>query len=71
MIKPIEKSYTLTEATKKLEFYCAYQERCHKEVIHKLKGMRMIPEAIDHIVTHLITESFISKNGVKNVLNRN
>jgi len=55
------KSYTLPEATKKLERYCAYQERCHYEVVEKLKGMRMIPEAIDHIVAHLIQENYLNE----------
>lgn len=55
------KSYTLAEATKKLERYCAYQERCHYEVVEKLKGMRMIPEAIDHIVAHLIQENYLNE----------
>lgn len=52
---------TLQEATKKLEYYCAYQDRCHKDVIDKLKGMRMIPEAIDQIVTHLIQENYLNE----------
>jgi len=55
------KAYSLTEATRKLESYCAYQERCHKEVIEKLKGMRMIPEAIDQITTHLIQENYLNE----------
>ncbi len=55
------KSHTLAEATKKLEGYCAYQERCHKEVIAKLREMKMIPEAIDHIVAHLIQENYINE----------
>lgn len=55
------KSYSVQEATKKLERYCAYQERCHKEVIEKLRGMRMIPEAIDQIVAHLIQENFLNE----------
>ena len=54
-------SYTLTEATKKLEYYCAYQERCHKEVQQKLRDMRMIPEAIDQIIGHLITENYLNE----------
>ncbi|MEA1787228.1 regulatory protein RecX [Arenibacter sp. GZD96] len=54
-------SYTLTEAIKKLEGYCAYQDRCHKEVATKLKEMRMIPEAIDQIMTHLIQHNFLSE----------
>ncbi|QLG45609.1 regulatory protein RecX [Costertonia aggregata] len=54
-------SYTIDEAKKKLENYCAYQDRCHKEVVQKLKGMRMIPEAIDQIVTHLIQENYLNE----------
>lgn len=54
-------SYTLAEATKKIEHYCAYQERCHQEVLQKLKGMRMIPEAIDHIMVHLIQENYLNE----------
>ena len=55
------KSYSVTEATRKLEGYCAYQERCHKEVIQKLRNMRMIPAAIDQIVTHLIQENYLNE----------
>ena len=52
---------TVEEATRKLESYCAYQERCHKEVTKKLKEMRMIPEAIDHIIIHLIQENYLNE----------
>nr|WP_299342248.1 regulatory protein RecX [Allomuricauda sp.] len=55
------KAYSVTEAIKKLESYCAYQERCHKEVFEKLKGMRMIPEAIDTIIVHLIQENYLNE----------
>lgn len=55
------KTYTLTEAIDKLEQYCAYQERCHKEVLQKLKQMRMIPQAIDVIVVHLIQHNFLNE----------
>ncbi|MFD2586547.1 regulatory protein RecX [Croceitalea marina] len=55
------KAYSITEATRKLESYCAYQERCHKEVVQKLKDMRMIPDAIDQIVTHLIAHNFLNE----------
>ena len=54
-------SPTLTEATHKLEGYCAYQERCHKEVIDKLRNMGMIPEAIDHILVHLIEHNYLNE----------
>jgi regulatory protein len=29
--------------------------------VEKLKGMRMIPEAIDHIVAHLIQENYLNE----------
>lgn len=54
-------TYSLQEATKKLENYCSYQERCHKEVVAKLKEMGMIPIAIDDIVGHLIQENFLNE----------
>ncbi|WP_179021611.1 regulatory protein RecX [Winogradskyella forsetii] len=57
----IHKTYTVNEAQKKLEHYCAYQERCHKEVRIKLKEMNMIPEAIDVIMVHLIAHNFLNE----------
>lgn len=54
-------TYTIKEATKKLEGYCAYQERCHKEVNQKLRDMNMIPEAIDEIISHLIQENYLNE----------
>ena len=44
-----------------MERYCAYRERCHKEVTEKLKEMRMIPDAIDLIIHHLITENYLNE----------
>jgi len=56
-----QKSHTVKEAIKKLESYCSYQDRCHKDVVTKLREMRMIPEAIDHIVGHLIQENYLNE----------
>ena len=55
------KTYTIEEAKAKLEYYCAYQERCHKDVREKLRGMRMIPEAIDQILVHLIENNYLNE----------
>lgn len=57
----LHKTYTVDEAKKKIEHYCAYQERCHKEVRTKLREMRMIPEAIDLILVHLIAHNFLNE----------
>ena len=56
-----QKTYTVEEATSKLEGYCAYQERCHKEVNQKLREMRMIPKAIDVIILHLLQHNFLNE----------
>jgi len=58
---PKKKTYTVDEAKRKLESYCAYQERCHKEVTQKLKDMYMIPEAIDLILVHLLDHNFLNE----------
>ena len=56
-----QKTYTVDEAQKKLEHYCAYQERCHKEVRNKLTEMKMIPEAVDKIMVHLIQNNYLNE----------
>lgn len=55
------KTFTLEEAKRSIERYCVYQERCHKEVDKKLREMRMIPEARDQIIGHLIEQNFLNE----------
>ncbi|TVZ21394.1 regulatory protein [Dokdonia sp. Hel_I_63] len=55
------KTYTVEEAKRKLEAYCAYQDRCHKEVAQKLRDMRMIPDAIDVVIGHLLEQNFLNE----------
>jgi len=54
-------TYTVAEAKKRLEGYCSYQERCHKEVEEKLFKMRMIPEASELILLHLMENDFLNE----------
>ncbi|WP_298555856.1 regulatory protein RecX [uncultured Algibacter sp.] len=56
-----KKTYTVQEATRKLEHYCAYQERCHQEVRKKLESLHMIPEAIDVVIVHLLKHNFLNE----------
>jgi regulatory protein len=56
------KTYTVIEATRALEHFCAYQERCHKEVVDKLYKLKMIAEAQEQIIGHLITEGFLNES---------
>ena len=55
------KSITITDAKKNIEHYCAYQERCHKEVINKLKNLGIIQNAIDIIVADLIQNNYLNE----------
>ncbi|SFC93928.1 regulatory protein [Algibacter pectinivorans] len=61
MLMQTKKTYTVQEATRKLEHYCAYQERCHQEVRKKLESLHMIPEAIDVIMVHLLEHNFLNE----------
>ena len=56
-----KKSITISEAKKNIEHYCAYQERCHKEVINKLKNLGIIQNAIDIIVADLIQNNYLNE----------
>lgn len=55
------KSYTVNEATKVLERYCIYQDRCHKEVLQKLKNLHMIDVAQEVIILHLLRHDFLNE----------
>ncbi|OCB75352.1 regulatory protein RecX [Flavobacterium crassostreae] len=52
---------SLKDATKKIEHYCAYQERCHEEVITKLRSMKMDADEIDRIMAQLIQDNFLNE----------
>ena len=56
-----KKTYTVEEALAKLQSYCAYQDRCHKEVAQKLKEMRMISQASEQIIIALIEGDFLNE----------
>ena len=53
--------YSIKEAINKIENYCAYQERCHEEVIQKLRSMKMDSTEIDTIIVHLISANFLNE----------
>ena len=54
--------FSIKEAIKKAEHYCAYQERCHDEVAQKLRSMKMNQEEISTIISHLINENFLNES---------
>ena len=54
-------TYTVEEAKRSLERYCVYQDRCHQEIESKLRSMRMIPEACEIILLHLMEHDFLNE----------
>lgn len=59
--KSSDKSFTFEEILRKLEGYCAYQERCHQEVIQKLKTFTTSETVIDNAIVHLIENNFLNE----------
>lgn len=55
------KSYSINDAQKILENYCAYQDRSHKEVIEKLRKINIIPIVIDQIISGLIQDDYLNE----------
>jgi regulatory protein len=52
---------TPQQALPKLKQYCAYQERCHKEVQDKLHGYSVYGQDADAIVSHLIEHNYLNE----------
>tara|TARA_B100001250_G_scaffold360813_1_gene338542 strand:- start:200 stop:664 length:465 start_codon:yes stop_codon:yes gene_type:complete len=53
---------TLKEIEKKLQHYCSYQDRCHKEVIEKLKTYKIKSSDINQIISNLINANFLNES---------
>tara|TARA_B100001939_G_scaffold179042_1_gene154381 strand:+ start:1150 stop:1599 length:450 start_codon:yes stop_codon:yes gene_type:complete len=46
---------------RKIENYCAYQERCHFEVKRKLNNLGVFGQEVDEYICYLIDENFLSE----------
>ena len=55
------KIYDLQIAREKIQSYCAYQDRCHKEVTTKLRSWGLISDAIDLLIGELIQFNFLNE----------
>jgi regulatory protein len=56
-----KKYYSLEEIKRKIERYCVYQDRCHKEIEQKLKEYTLIDEAKNQIILHLLEHDFLNE----------
>lgn len=57
----MQQPLNIKDLKNKLEHFCAYQERCHDEVIAKLKTLNAEPDEIDTVVVHLIEHNFLNE----------
>lgn len=57
----IKKRLSPTEALAKIQRYCAYQERSHKEVKTKLYDYGLYTSQVDEIISQLITDGFLNE----------
>lgn len=49
------------DALKKLQRYCAYQDRCHKEVRSKLLDLGIYGDDLEEIIVDLIQDNFLNE----------
>ena len=49
------------EALKKLQRYCAYQDRCHQEVRNKLINLGVYGQVMEEVIVELIQENFLNE----------
>jgi regulatory protein len=57
----MSENITFVEALKKLEHYCAYQERCHQEVSSKLKQLGVPIPYRDSIIVSLLENNYLNE----------
>lgn len=48
-------------ALEQLRKYCAYQERCHKEVRSKLLSLKVYGDELEEVISCLISENFLNE----------
>jgi len=56
-----QQKFTPQQALPKAKYYCAYQERCHSEVIDKLYGFGLNTKEVDEIISTLIEENYLNE----------
>ena len=56
-----KKYLSYDEAVKKLQSYCAYQERCQEEVRSKLIELGVYGEELDRVIADLIEENYLNE----------
>lgn len=65
-----KKDLTKKEIEYKIQIYCSYQERCHKEVYIKLKEFAICETQINEILTNLITKNYLNESRFSKLFTR-
>lgn len=53
--------YTYEQALEALRQYCAYQDRCHKEVRQKLRELQYFGDLAEEVICELIREKYLDE----------
>ncbi|MBL7838041.1 MAG: RecX family transcriptional regulator [Bacteroidetes bacterium] len=61
MDKKLKKTYSKQEAIPKIERYCVYQERCHKEVSQKLYDMGLRSDEVMEVLNEMVKRGFLNE----------
>lgn len=56
-----KRQLTPAEALAKIQRYCAYQERSHRQVKNKLYGYGLHTGQVDEIISQMITQGFLNE----------
>ncbi len=57
----VKKKYTPAQSLAKIQNYCAYQERSHKEVKNKLYEYGLYSNQVEELISQLITDGFLNE----------
>ena len=56
------KDLTTKQIESKLQYYCSYQDRCHKEVVEKLKTFNIRSNESNEIISNLIKDNYLNES---------
>ena len=56
------KDLTNKQIEGKLQYYCSYQDRCHKEVIEKIKTFNIKSNESNEIISNLIKDNYLNES---------
>lgn len=54
-------NFSYPDVIKKMEYYCAYQERCHFEIYEKSKTYSLTQNERDELIVYLIEHNFLNE----------